>query len=162
MTEFSFTDDDLKYMRMAVEQAKEAYLEGEVPIGAIVVNPQGEVIGTGRNSKTNTKTAISHAEIIAIQDASTKTGDWRLDECSLYVTVEPCLMCSGTILHARIRNVIFGVTEPKFGGVVTLARTFDIEKLNHKVNYKHGLFEDEIKDMMKSFFRDLRAGKLAR
>jgi len=159
MTDFQFTDDDVKFMRLAVEQALEARSEGEVPIGAVVVK-DGLVIGRGRNAKAVAKTATSHAEIIAIEDASKNTGDWRLDECSLYVTVEPCLMCAGTIIHSRIRNVVFGVPEPKFGGVISLANTFDIQGLNHKVNYKHGIFEDEIREMLKSFFRDLRNGRL--
>ncbi|MGE4498319.1 MAG: nucleoside deaminase [Deferribacterales bacterium] len=156
MTEFQFTDDDIKFMRLAMEQAEEARAEGEVPIGAVVVK-DGVVIGRGRNAKAVAKTATSHAEIIAIEDASRNTGDWRLDECSLYVTVEPCLMCAGTIIHSRIRNVVFGVPEPKFGGVISLANTFDIQGLNHRVNYKHGLFQDEIREMLKSFFRELRS-----
>lgn len=156
MTEFQFTDDDIRFMRLAMEQAEEARAEGEVPIGAVVVK-DGEVIGRGRNAKAVAKTATSHAEIIAIEDASRNTGDWRLDECSLYVTVEPCLMCSGTIIHSRIRNVVFGVPEPKFGGVISLANTFDIQGLNHRVSYKHGLFQDEIREMLKSFFRELRS-----
>jgi len=159
MTDFQFTDDDIKFMSLAIEQALEARSEGEVPIGAVVVK-DGEVIGKGRNAKAVAKTATSHAEIIAIEDASKNTGDWRLDECSLYVTVEPCLMCAGTIIHSRIRNVVFGVPEPKFGGVISLANTFDIQGLNHKVNYRHGIFEDEIREMLKSFFRDLRNGRL--
>lgn len=156
MTEFQFTDDDIRFMRLAMEQAEEARAEGEVPIGAVVVK-DGEVIGRGRNAKSVAKTATSHAEIIAIEDASRNTGDWRLDECSLYVTVEPCLMCAGTIIHSRIRNVVFGVPEPKFGGVISLANTFDIQGLNHRVSYKHGLFQDEIREMLKSFFRELRS-----
>ncbi|QAR33364.1 nucleoside deaminase [Geovibrio thiophilus] len=158
MTEFQFTEDDIRFMRLAIEQAQEARAEGEVPIGAVVVR-DGEVIGRGRNAKAIAKTATSHAEIIAIEDASRNTGDWRLDECSLYVTVEPCLMCAGTIIHSRIRNVVFGVPEPKFGGVISLAHTFDIQRLNHRVNYKHGIFEDEIREMLKSFFRELRGKK---
>ena len=121
MTDFQFTDDDIRFMRFAIEQAQEAYQDGEVPIGAVVVK-DGEIIGRGRNAKSAVKTATSHAEITAIEDASKNTGDWRLDECSLYVTVEPCLMCAGVIIHSRIRNVVFGVPEPKFGGVISLAR----------------------------------------
>lgn len=153
MTEF--TAEDEKYMLEAIKEAENAAGAGEVPIGAVVVC-EGEIIGRGSNRKNSGKSALKHAEIIAIEDASTKIGDWRLDECSLYVTLEPCLMCAGAIIHARVRNVIFGTTEPKFGGVVTLARTFDIEGLNHRVNYKGGLFADEIAAMMKDFFKKLR------
>jgi len=152
---YEFSDDDIKFMQMALDEAKLAYDDNEVPIGAVVVM-DGEVIGRGRNLKNVRKTATSHAEIIAIHDASENIGDWRLDGASLYVTLEPCLMCSGAIIHARIKNCVFGVTEPKFGGVVTLANTFDINGLNHKVNYKYGLFAEEISELMKSFFRKLR------
>jgi len=153
----TFTADDEKFMRLAIEQAKLAEAEGEVPIGAVVVC-NGEVIGRGYNRKNSGKSALKHAEIVAIEDASKVIGDWRLDECSLYVTLEPCLMCAGAIIHARVRNVFFGTTEPKFGGVVSLANTFDIEKLNHKVNYAGGLFAEEISAMMKAFFRNIRRG----
>jgi tRNA(adenine34) deaminase len=154
----TFTADDEKFMQMAIEQAKLAEAEGEVPIGAVVVC-NGEVIGRGFNRKNSGKSALKHAEIVAIEDASKIIGDWRLDECSLYVTLEPCLMCAGAIIHARVRNVFFGASEPKFGGVVSLANTFDIEKLNHKVNYAGGLFADEISAMMKAFFKNIRNGK---
>lgn len=153
MTEF--TESDKKYMTEAVKEAENAAEAGEVPIGAVVVC-EGEIIGRGSNRKNSGKSALKHAEIIAIEDASSKIGDWRLDECSLYVTLEPCLMCAGAIIHARIRNVIFAAAEPKFGGVVSLARTFDIEGLNHRVNYKGGLFAEEISALMKDFFRKLR------
>lgn len=156
---FDFSDDDIKFMRLAIDEAKNAYSDGEVPIGAVVVK-DGVVIGRGRNAKANVKKATSHAEIIAIEDASKNIGDWRLDDCSLYVTVEPCLMCAGTIIHARLKKVIFGVPEPKFGGVISLANTFDISGLNHKVDYKHGLFQEEIKDMLKGFFKELRQKKI--
>lgn len=153
----TFTADDEKFMRFAIEQAKLAEAEGEVPIGAVVVC-NGEVIGSGYNRKNSGKSALKHAEIVAIEDASKVIGDWRLDECSLYVTLEPCLMCAGAIIHARVRNVFFGTTEPKFGGVVSLAHTFDIEKLNHRVNYAGGLFAEEISAMMKAFFKNIRRG----
>ena len=156
MTEFS--EADKEFMRQAIEQAKLAEAEGEVPIGAVVVCG-GEVIGRGYNTKNSGRSALHHAEIKAIEDASSKIGDWRLDECSLYVTLEPCLMCSGAIIHARIRNVFFGAKEPKFGGVVSLAHTFDIEGLNHKVNYHGGLFEEEIQALLKGFFRKIRENK---
>jgi tRNA(adenine34) deaminase len=150
-----FTQADEHFMREAIIEAKNAAEAGEVPIGAVIVC-SGEIIGRGSNRKNSGKSALKHAEIIAIEDASSKIGDWRLDECSLYVTLEPCLMCAGAILHARIRNVVFGAPEPKFGGVVSLAKTFDLEGLNHRINYSHGLFADEISAMMKDFFRKLR------
>jgi tRNA(adenine34) deaminase len=153
-----FTPQDELYMQEAIREAERAAENGEVPIGAVIVC-EGEIIGRGSNSKNSGKSALKHAEIIAIEDASSEIGDWRLDECSLYVTLEPCLMCAGAIIHARVRNVIFGTAEPKFGGVVTLAHTFDIEGLNHKVNYKGGLYAEEISAMMKSFFKEIRSKK---
>lgn len=153
-----FSELDHQYMQEAIREAERAASNGEVPIGAVIVC-DGEIIGRGANSKNSGKSALKHAEIIAIEDASSKIGDWRLDECSLYVTLEPCLMCAGAIIHARVRNVIFGTTEPKFGGVVTLARTFDIDGLNHRVNYKGGLYAYEISAMMKKFFKDIRGKK---
>lgn len=153
-----FTEEDHAYMAEAIKEAEKAAANGEVPIGAVVVC-NGEIIGRGANSKNSGRSALKHAEIIAIEDASSKIGDWRLDECSLYVTLEPCLMCAGAIIHARVRNVIFGAAEPKFGGVITLARTFDIEGLNHRVNYKGGLCKEQISAMMKSFFKNLRSKK---
>ncbi|ADD67960.1 CMP/dCMP deaminase zinc-binding protein [Denitrovibrio acetiphilus DSM 12809] len=153
-----FTEQDIFFMNEAVKEAEGAAAKGEVPIGAVVVS-EGAVIGRGSNKKNSGKSALNHAEIIAIEDASSKIGDWRLDECTLYVTLEPCLMCAGAIIHARIRNVIFGTTEPKFGGVISLARTFDIDGLNHKVSYKGGLHSDEISAMMKQFFKEVRSRK---
>jgi len=154
----NFSENDYIFMQEAIKEAEKAAENNEVPIGAVVVCGE-EIIGRGANSKNSGKSALKHAEIIAIEDASSKIGDWRLDECSLYVTLEPCLMCAGAIIHARVRNVIFGTTEPKFGGVVTLARTFDIDGLNHKVNYKGGLYAEEISAMMKSFFKSIRSSK---
>lgn len=157
MTDFSAEDFD--FMRQAIDQARLAEADGEVPIGAVVVF-DGKVIGRGYNRKNSGRSALYHAEILAIEDASKNSiGDWRLDECSLYVTLEPCLMCAGAIIHARVRNVIFGAKEPKFGGVVSLAHTFDIEGLNHSINYKGGIFEEEIQTMMKDFFRKIRQSK---
>jgi tRNA(adenine34) deaminase len=155
VTEFS--DKDKKFMLEAIAEAEKAESEGEVPIGCVIVSEKGDIIGRGYNRKNQGKSALKHAEIIAIEDASKNSiGDWRLDECSLYVTLEPCLMCAGAILHARIRNVIYGTTEPKFGGVESLARTFDIEGLNHKIDYRGGIFKDEISLMMKDFFKKIR------
>jgi len=153
-----FTEKDRHFMEEAIKEAQKAADRGEVPIGAVVVCDD-RIIGRGSNSKNRGKSALNHAEIIAIEDASSEIGDWRLDECSLYVTLEPCLMCAGAIIHARVRNVIFAAAEPKFGGVVTLAKTFDIEGLNHRVNYKGGLYCEEVAAMMKSFFRKIRSEK---
>ena len=144
-------DNHLKYMQLAYYQAQKAFDIMEVPVGAVIVKDD-KVIGAGYNKKETYKSPISHAEIEAIQAACKNTNDWRLNGASLYVTAEPCIMCAGAILHARIDKVYFGVKEPKFGGVVSIANIFDINKMNHRVEYFSGLMSDEINQLMKSFF----------
>ena len=151
-------DNHLKYMQLAYYQAQKAFDIKEVPVGAVIVKDD-KVIGAGYNKKETNKSPISHAEIEAIQAACKNTNDWRLNGASLYVTAEPCIMCAGAILHARIDKVYFGVKEPKFGGVVSIANIFDINKMNHRVEYFSGLMSDEINQLMKSFFIKLRNSK---
>ena len=151
-------DNHLKYMQLAYYQAQKAFDIMEVPVGAVIVKDD-KVIGAGYNKKETYKSPISHAEIEAIQAACKNTNDWRLNGASLYVTAEPCIMCAGAILHARIDKVYFGVKEPKFGGVVSIANIFDINKMNHRVEYFSGLMSDEINQLIKSFFIKLRNSK---
>lgn len=151
-------DNHLKYMQLAYYQAQKAFDIMEVPVGAVIVKDD-KVIGAGYNKKETNKSPISHAEIEAIYEACKNTNDWRLNGASLYVTAEPCIMCAGAILHARIDKVYFGVKEPKFGGVVSIANIFDINKMNHRVEYFSGLMSDEINQLMKSFFIKLRNSK---
>lgn len=153
---FDFSDTDKKFMQKAIELAKKGASKGDIPVGAVVVKDD-EIIGKGYNMKFLTGDPTDHAEMIALKEASNSIGDWRLTECTLYSTAEPCIMCSGAILHYRIKRVIFGVTEPKFGGVITKVKLFDIDSLNHKVDYQYGLFQEEVSLMMKEFFRELRA-----
>jgi len=149
------TEKDIYFMKKTIDVAKKALKYNEVPIGAIVVCDD-KIVATGYNKKNKTKNPLDHAEIIALRRASKKIGDWRLNSCILYSTLEPCIMCAGAIIHYRIRRVVFGVPEPKFGGVISNDRIFDLTTLNHKVEYEYGLFEDEIKQMMRSFFLKLR------
>jgi tRNA(adenine34) deaminase len=149
------TEKDIYFMKKTIDVAKKALKYDEVPIGAIVVCDD-KIVATGYNKKNKTKNPLDHAEIIALRRASKKFGDWRLNSCILYSTLEPCIMCAGAIIHYRIRRVVFGVPEPKFGGVISNDRIFDLTTLNHKVEYEYGLFEDEIKQMMRSFFLKLR------
>jgi tRNA(adenine34) deaminase len=142
-------------MKYTIELAKKAFEKGDVPVGAIVVK-NGDIIGEGHNEKEIFKDPTMHAELIALKNAAKYVGDWRLNDCTLYSTLEPCIMCAGAILHFRIQRVVFGVTEPKFGGVVTKAALFDIDTLNHKVRYSVGIFEEEIKELMKRFFKKRR------
>lgn len=156
-----FTEDDEKFMKLAVAEAQKAWDNGEVPIGCVIVM-DGEVIGRGRNRKAELKIATAHAEMMAIDEASKFVGDWRLEKCTMYVTLEPCLMCAGTIVHTRMKEVVYGVPEPKFGGVESLAKTFDIEGMNHKVKYRSGIFQEEIAGLLKGFFKELREKRKAR
>lgn len=151
-------DNHLKYMQLAFLEAQKALNIMEIPVGAVIVKDDN-VIGAGYNKKETNKNPLSHAEIEAIYEACKNTGDWRLNGAVMYVTAEPCIMCSGAILHARIDKVYFGVNEPKFGGVSSVAHIFDINKLNHKVEYSSGIMSEEICQMMKEFFVKLRNAK---
>ncbi len=152
------TEKDLFFMRKTIEVAKRALRYDDVPIGAIVVL-NDKVISTGYNKKRLTKNPLDHAEIIALKRAAKKLGDWRLNECTLYSTLEPCIMCAGAILHYRIKRVVFGTTEPKFGGVISNDKIFDITTLNHKVEYEYGAYEEEIREMMRGFFKKIRGSE---
>ncbi|BAI80831.1 CMP/dCMP deaminase, zinc-binding protein [Deferribacter desulfuricans SSM1] len=150
-----FSDVDKYFMKLAIAEAYKSFEEGEVPVGAVVVRDD-EVISYGRNIKGKNKNALLHAEMVAIHKSVKMLDDWRLNECTLYVTCEPCVMCAGAILHCRIKKVIFGAFEPKFGGVVSNLRVFDTPFFNHKVRYEFGLFSEEISKMMKNFFKQFR------
>ncbi|MBZ4672592.1 MAG: CMP/dCMP deaminase zinc-binding protein [Deferribacteraceae bacterium] len=143
-------------MQIALNYAKKAFDNGDVPVGAIVVKDD-KIIGNGFNIKEKTKDPTQHAEIVAMREAANVIGDWRLNDCTLYSTLEPCIMCAGAILHFRINRVVFGVAEPKFGGVITKANLFDINTLNHKVDYAYGIYEEEIKSIMRLFFKIRRS-----
>ncbi|MCX8085162.1 MAG: nucleoside deaminase [Calditerrivibrio sp.] len=149
------TDLDNIFMAKTIEVAKRALKYNDVPVGAIVVHGN-TILSTGYNKKRVTKNSLDHAEIIALKRAAKKLGDWRLNECTLYSTLEPCIMCAGAILHFRIKRVVFGILEPKFGGVISNAKIFDIETLNHSVEYEYGIFEDKIRSLMQNFFKNLR------
>jgi tRNA(adenine34) deaminase len=153
--EFNFSQKDIFFMRKAIELAQLSAEKGDIPVGAIVVKDD-KIIGEGHNTKFLTGEPLNHAEIIALKNARKSIGDWRLNEAVLYSTAEPCIMCAGAILHYRISKIIFGVREPKFGGIISKANLFDIDSLNHKVEYKYGLFEEEISKIMKEFFKNLR------
>lgn len=148
-------NNHIYFMQQAVLQAKKAYKLMEVPVGAVIVK-NNEIIGTGFNKKEQLKDPVSHAEIEAIKNACEYIGDWRLNDAYMYVTAEPCIMCAGALLQARIQKVYFGVKEPKFGGVISKDNIFDKEDLNHKISYEYGLLENEISELMKSFFLKLR------
>ena len=143
------------YMTAALELAAEAAAEGEVPVGAVVVK-DGVIIGTGRNRRETGKHALAHAEFEAIHNACTALGGWRLSGCTLYVTLEPCPMCAGAIINARLDRVVFAAEDPKAGSCGSLVNLFSLP-YNHRPAVEHGLLEEESRALIKGFFRRLRS-----
>lgn len=148
---------DKKYMKAALKLAQKAADEGEVPVGAVVVC-EGKIVGRGRNRRETKKNAIHHAEIEAIEKACKKLGGWRLHKCDLYVTLEPCPMCTGAIINARIKTLYYGAKDEKAGACGTLVNLFDLP-YNHKPEVISGVMEEECADILKKFFKDLRERK---
>lgn len=146
---------DEKYMREAIRQAKKAYALGEVPIGCVIVH-EGKIIGRGYNRRNTDKSTLSHAEITAIKKASRVIGDWRLEECTLYVTLEPCQMCAGAIVQARISKVVMGCMNPKAGCAGSILNILQMPEFNHQVETVRGVLEKECAEMLKTFFKELR------
>ena len=142
-------------MRAALAEAARAIDAGEVPVGAIVV-VNGEVIGTGFNQPISSNDPTAHAEIVAMRAAAARRGNYRLTGSSLYVTVEPCLMCVGALVHARVREVIFGAVEPKSGALVSTVRGHEIPGLNHRFTVTGGVLEADCRDVIQQFFREKR------
>lgn len=145
-----------KYMSLAFNQAKIAEDQGEVPIGAIVVDPEGNVIGTGYNRRELDEDSTQHAEMIAIRQACAKLGSWRLVDCSLFVTLEPCPMCAGAIINSRIKAVYYGAFDPKAGAAGSVVDLFKVEKFNHHPQVFGGLYQPKASQMLKDFFRNIR------
>lgn len=152
--------EDEKFMKEAVKQAKKAWKIGEVPIGCVIVY-EGKIIGRGYNRRTTDKNPLAHAEILAIKKASKKMNDWRLEDCTLYVTLEPCQMCSGAIVQARMKRVVIGCMNPKAGCAGSILNMLQVEQFNHQVELTKGVLEEECSIMMKEFFKELRAKKKA-
>mgnify|MGYP000376532136 FL=1 len=144
-----------KYMKEALKQAKKAYALGEVPIGCVIVH-EGKIIGRGYNRRNTDKNTLAHAEITAINKASKVIGDWRLEECTLYVTLEPCQMCAGAIVQARIPEVVMGCMNPKAGCAGSILNILEMPQFNHQVKVTRGILEAECSQMLKTFFEELR------
>jgi len=144
-----------KYMKEALRQARKAYDLGEVPIGCVIVY-EGKIIGRGYNRRNTDKNTLAHAEITAINKASKKMGDWRLEGCTLYVTLEPCQMCAGAIVQARIPEVVMGCMSAKSGCAGSILNILENPSFNHQVNVTRGVLENECSDMLKKFFVELR------
>ncbi len=150
------TDQD--YMEMALEEAKKAEVLGEVPIGAIIVH-QDEVIATAFNLREKLQTTTSHAEMLAIDKANQVIGSWRLEDCTLYVTLEPCPMCAGAILQSRITRVVYGAKDEKAGCAGSLFNLLEDERFNHQVEVSAGVLEEESSQLLSDFFKQLRLKK---
>jgi tRNA(adenine34) deaminase len=149
---------DEKYMKAAIRQAKKAYGLDETPIGCVIVH-EGKIIGRGYNRRNTDKNPLAHAEITAIRKASRKLGDWRLEDCVLYVTLEPCQMCAGAIVQSRIDKVVVGCMNPKAGCAGSILNLLDVAQFNHQVELETGILEEECSQLMKQFFRELRERK---
>lgn len=149
------SDPEEKFMRLALEQARLAALDGEVPVGAVVVK-DGEVIAVGRNRRETGKNALAHAELEAIDGACRALGGWRLWQCELYVTLEPCPMCAGAIINARLRRVVYGASDPKAGSCGSLMNLFELP-YNHRPEVVAGFMGEECGALLTAFFRELRS-----
>ena len=146
--------DDLDFMREALSLARKAAERGEVPVGCVIVRGQ-EIVGRGYNRRETDKSALAHAEIQAIDQACRTLGGWRLWECTLYVTLEPCAMCAGAILNARIPRVVYGASDRKFGACGSVCSLFSMD-FNHHPQVEAGLLEEESRALLQDFFRNLR------
>ncbi len=147
-------DNDTKFMKEALKEAKKAYKLGEIPVGCVIVY-DNKIIARGYNKRESNNQATDHAEIIAIKKASRKLNSWRLENTTMYITLEPCVMCSGAIIQARIPNVVYGAYDNRFGCHKSITNIFDI-KFNHSVNIYGGVLEDMCSSLIKNFFKELR------
>ena len=148
-------EQHIKYMKEALKQAKKAYALGEVPIGCVIVY-EDKIIARGYNRRNTDKNTLAHAEVSAINRASKKLGDWRLEDCTLYVTLEPCQMCAGAIVQSRITNVVMGCMNPKAGCGGSILNILEMPEFNHQVNVIRGVMEEECSQILQDFFKELR------
>lgn len=151
--------NDEKYMKEAIKQAKKAAVAGDVPIGCVIVKDD-MIISRGYNKRNAKKTTLAHAELLAIEKASKKLGDWRLEECTMYITLEPCQMCAGAIVQARIPRVVVGAMNKKAGCAGSVLNLFQVEEFNHQVEFQKGILEEECSSMLSDFFKTLRIKKI--
>lgn len=151
---------DEKYMRAAIREAKKAYALEEVPIGCVIVQ-NNKIIARGYNRRNTDKNTLAHAELAAIRKASRKTGDWRLEDCTMYVTLEPCQMCAGAIVQSRLGKVVIGSMNPKAGCAGSVLNLLQMKEFNHQVEMVKGVLEEECSAMLSAFFQELREKKKA-
>ena len=147
-----------KYMKAALREAKKAYALDEVPIGCVIVY-EGKIIARGYNRRNTDKLTLAHAELMAIKKASKKLGDWRLEGCTMYVTLEPCQMCAGAIVQARMDEVVIGCMNAKAGSAGSVINLLDMKGFNHQVKITQGVMEEECSSMLSQFFKELREKK---
>ena len=152
---------DEKYMKAALAQAKKAYAIDEVPIGCVIVQ-HGKIIARGYNRRHTAKHSLAHAELAAIRKANQKTGDWRLEDCTMYVTLEPCQMCAGAIVQCRLQRVVIATMNPKAGCAGSILNLLQMQQFNHQVEITRGVLEEECAGMLSQFFRELREKKKAK
>lgn len=150
--------EDLDWMNVALRLAEAAACQGEVPVGAVIVT-EGRIVGQGFNQRESLQSSLRHAEITAIEDASNNLGRWRLHDCTLYVTLEPCLMCAGAIVQSRLNRVVYGATDPKAGAIESLYQIFLDLRLNHRPQFLAGVAQNECSLLLSQFFMDLRQSK---
>ena len=143
------------FMRLALDEARKALDAGEVPVGAVLVL-DGTVVGTGFNQPISASDPTAHAEILALRAAASRAGNYRLTGSTVYVTIEPCLMCVGAMVHARVGTVVFGATEPKAGALVSMTRAHELPNLNHQLQIEAGVLEEECRALMQGFFQTRR------
>ena len=149
---------DEKYMKAAIREAKKAYALDEVPIGCVIVQ-DGTIIARGYNRRNTEGNTLAHAELTAIKKASKKTGDWRLEDCTMYVTLEPCQMCAGAIVQSRMKKVVIATMNPKAGCAGSVLNLLEVDGFNHKVKITRGVLEEECSAMLSDFFKELREKK---
>ena len=149
-----YTEDE-KFMKEAIKQAKKAEAIGDVPIGCVIVH-DGKIIARGYNKRNKDKTVLAHAELLAMKKACKKLGDWRLEDCTMYITLEPCQMCAGAIVQARIPRVVIGAMNPKAGCAGSIINLLQMQQFNHQVQTDIGICGDECSTMLSTFFKELR------
>jgi len=146
------TESDILFMAIALEEAKKGAEQGEVPVGAVLLSSRGEELGRAHNVPIRSADPTAHAEILALRQGAAKTGNYRLLGATLYVTIEPCIMCVGAILQARLAQLVFGARDPKTGGVVSLFQILEDPRMNHQVEVREGVLEEECRALIRSFF----------
>jgi len=154
----NWKESDIFYMTVALEEARRGAEEGEVPVGAVLVSSRGEELGRAQNAPIQSADPTAHAEILVLRQGAAKTGNYRLLGATLYVTIEPCIMCAGAILQARLAQLVFGARDPKSGGVVSLFRLLEDPRMNHQVEVREGVLEEECRALIRSFFEIQRLG----